>query len=161
MSADDEVRRIASLLNAQLRSRKVTKRSIEQRMGWSHGYMTRLTSGAIELKLRHVLDILEVIGVSATEFFREAYGADSPPLPAPPPAPQAVQAAGEVRIVVLGEDELERRIESLIQKISGRQGPAGETLRGLGPSSPKDDPEHRSASERQIFSLEHPRRQRS
>ena len=160
MSADDEVHRIANLLTAQLRSRKVTKRSIEQRRGWSHGYLTRLTSGVIELKLRHVLDILEVIGVSPTEFFREAYGLESAPLPAPPPVPQAVQAPGEVRFVVLAEDELERRIESLIQKVSGRQRPAGEISRGLGGASAAD-PEPRSMPERQIFPLEHSRRQRS
>ena len=150
--SDHEVRRIAELLSAELRSRKVTKRSIEQRMGWSHGYMTRLTSGAIELKLRHVFEVLEVVGVSPAEFFLQAY------------APQGAAArewplnllAGtgprsHERLMLLGEDELERRIESVIKRLSLQHEPAW----------PDDETEPVRQERGEVARLERPRSRRS
>lgn len=134
MTTDAQVRHLMEVLALKIRRQRVTRRSIEQRMGWSHGYMTRLMSGVIELKLRHIFDILTMIGVSPAEFFAEVYSIGEGE---GGPGGEKVGATreggsqaegGELRIVVLTEEQLERRIESVVQRLSGkRQGvPAAE-----------------------------------
>jgi len=118
--ADDQVQYLKEMLATQIRRQRITRRSIEQRMGWSHGYLTRLMGGVIELKLRHVFDILAMIEVTPAEFFAEAY-------PLPPGRTRPQRAAGqasdgsEVRLVVLTDEQLERQIDSLIRRLTAGQ----------------------------------------
>lgn len=115
--ADDQVQYLKEMLATQIRRQRITRRSIEQRMGWSHGYLTRLMGGVIELKLRHVFDILAMIEVTPAEFFAEAY-------PLPPGRTRPQRAAGqpsdgsEVRLVVMTEEQLERQIEGLVRRLT-------------------------------------------
>lgn len=49
---------------------------IERPTGWSTGYLSRLRSGAIEVKLRHIYDFLMALELHPGEFFRLAYPQD-------------------------------------------------------------------------------------
>jgi transcriptional regulator with XRE-family HTH domain len=70
---DAEITRVTELLKTVVRVAGLSHREIEKRLGQSPGYLSRLFAGAIELKLKHIIDILAVIKVEPHEFFQLAY----------------------------------------------------------------------------------------
>lgn len=56
-----------------MRMLDASNREIEKKLGLSYGYLSRLFSGSIELKVEHILQILEVLGLTPGEFFQLAY----------------------------------------------------------------------------------------
>ncbi|MEA2693665.1 MAG: hypothetical protein QOJ16_3052 [Acidobacteriota bacterium] len=76
---DAEVRRLSSLLEAVLRYRgpggglRVGARTIERQLGWAAGTLSRVLQGKIEIKIRHVLEVLEVLDTPPEDFFELAY----------------------------------------------------------------------------------------
>jgi len=70
---NEEVRRFARLLESVLRLSKVSAREVEKRLGLGHGSLNRIFNGKIDLKLRHILSVLEVLDVPSDQFFRLAY----------------------------------------------------------------------------------------
>jgi hypothetical protein len=71
--SDEEVARLAGLLSAAVKFSGRTQREVERQLGWSAGSMSRLFSGGIELKAKHILDICGAIGFPPARFFRTAY----------------------------------------------------------------------------------------
>ncbi len=65
--------RLIEGLAAAVRAAKVPRRALEQRLGWSAGYVSRVLNGPIELKVGHVFAILGAIGKDPAEFFRETF----------------------------------------------------------------------------------------
>lgn len=70
---EDEVVRLTNLLSAAVKFSNVTQREVERKLSLSSGSLSRLFSGGIELKIKHILDICEVIGFPPSRFFRAAY----------------------------------------------------------------------------------------
>lgn len=70
---EDEVVRLTNLLAAAVKFSNITQREVERKLGLSSGSLSRLFSGGIELKAKHILDICEVIGFPASRFFHAAY----------------------------------------------------------------------------------------
>ncbi len=70
---DPEVIRVTELLKTAIRIAGVSHREIEKRLGQSPGYLSRLFAGTIELKFRHILEIVKVIQIDPAEFFQLAY----------------------------------------------------------------------------------------
>ncbi len=70
---DAEIHRVTELLKTVVRVAGLSHREIEKRLGQSPGYLSRLFAGAIELKFKHIIDILKVIKVEPHEFFQLAY----------------------------------------------------------------------------------------
>lgn len=70
------------MLRNAIRISGVTNRKIERRLGMSQGSLSRLLAGGIELKVKHILDIVEILGLPPGDFFRIAY----------PDEPQATSA---------------------------------------------------------------------
>ena len=95
MTIDDEVRRASKLLEALIQVIGLSREEVEQRLDASPGYLNRLLSGRVELKLRHILAILRVLEIEPSLFFHTLY-------------PEAGPEGGTVRI-----DELRQRLESL------------------------------------------------
>lgn len=102
MTIDDEVRRAAKLLDVLIQATGVSREELERRLEASPGYLGRLLSGAVELKLRHILAILRILEIEPSLFFQTLY-------------PESGQAGGTVQL-----DELRMRVESL--EISEREG---------------------------------------
>lgn len=73
MADSAEMLRIAALLETLVLVRKVPIRKTEKALGLSNGYLARVFSGKIELKYRHILDILAVVGMEPRDFFELAY----------------------------------------------------------------------------------------
>lgn len=70
---EDEVARLTNLLSAAVKFSNVTQREVERKLGLSSGSLSRLFSGGIELKIKHILDVCQVIGFPPSRFFRAAY----------------------------------------------------------------------------------------
>jgi transcriptional regulator with XRE-family HTH domain len=85
MSRTEDLKHILDTIRLALRLLDVTNREVESRKGWSHGYLSRILSGNIELRMEHVLDIAGILGMAPAEFFDLAW----PHKPQPPTPPAA------------------------------------------------------------------------
>ena len=70
---NDELRRCSKMLESVVRMSGMSARQLEERLDYGAGTVTRLFSGKIELKVRHILLILEEVGIPPSQFFREAF----------------------------------------------------------------------------------------
>ena len=70
---DDEVRRLARLLEALVQVERVPVRELERRLDLGGGTLNRIFSGKIELKVRHILLVLEALGIKPLAFFEQAF----------------------------------------------------------------------------------------
>ena len=71
-----EADRILELLEALIVLRKIRLRDLEQDLGMSAGTLRRILNGKIELKFRHITDILAVLDIPTPTFFTIAYETD-------------------------------------------------------------------------------------
>lgn len=69
----EEVSRLTKLLRSAIKLSNVSNREIERQLGMSAGTLSRLFSGGIELKLKHILDICDTIHFPPAKFFQAAY----------------------------------------------------------------------------------------
>jgi transcriptional regulator with XRE-family HTH domain len=79
-----ETEHIIQILKTAMRVLGFTNREVEQRLGVSGGYLTRLFNGTMELRFEHVVDIARAIGLEPEEVFHLAY-----PQPRNPPTDSA------------------------------------------------------------------------
>src|SRR5687768_7927372 len=69
----EETQRLLQVLRVAMRILDVSNRDIEKALGLSYGYLSRLFSGSIELKVEHIFQILGVLGLTPAEYFHFAY----------------------------------------------------------------------------------------
>src|SRR5215210_8931345 len=69
---DQEVLRLARLLEALVKVERVPVRELERRLDLGGGTLNRIFSGKIELKVRHILLVLGALGVKPLAFFEQA-----------------------------------------------------------------------------------------
>jgi transcriptional regulator with XRE-family HTH domain len=119
---------LAAALKHVIRAAGISAREIERRLGMSGGYVSRLTSGRLEVKVSHLFDILDALGLQPAEFFVIAFplrqGERSPlmrrllemsPLASPGPASPE---PGEVEQRVL------EAVRKALAELTGRSGQA-------------------------------------
>ncbi len=70
---DQEVARLAQVLKAAVRFTGISHRQIEREMGLSTGYLSRIFSGKVELRVQHVLGVCRAIDLPPSAFFEAAY----------------------------------------------------------------------------------------
>jgi len=118
------------VLKTSMRALGFTNREVENRLGVSRGYLTRLFSGVMDLRFDHVTEIAEAIGLEPEEILRlafppaqkpatpevarlrEAFGASAPAAAAPAAeTPETAEAASPFA------KELERMIEKTMKKM--------------------------------------------
>jgi transcriptional regulator with XRE-family HTH domain len=133
---EDDIRRCAKMLESVVRMDGLSARQLEEKLNYGAGTVNRLFSGKIELKLRHILLILEVIGIPPSQFFREVFPEDDRPRSEPemasrlldllerhaprrPPVRPAATATG------LSDAELDRRILEALERLGVTSPPAG------------------------------------
>jgi len=73
LAVGEEIGRIRARLRSIIHLAPVTQRQVEQRAGFSRGYLSQLMCGNIDLKYHHLMRILEVLDTSAGAFFAELY----------------------------------------------------------------------------------------
>lgn len=119
----EEVQRLIQVLRVAMRILDVSNRDVEKALGLSYGYLSRLFSGAIELKVEHILQILDVLGLTPAEYFQLAYPRKASPSESAtrmraildgfgPITPEERPPAGD-----LSPDELEKTISRVLQKM--------------------------------------------
>lgn len=81
---NEEIKRLLNVLRTAMKILDITNREVEKKLGLSYGYLSRLFAGAIELKIEHILDICQAIGLRPAEFFHLAY--PRVPIPGTPAA---------------------------------------------------------------------------
>jgi hypothetical protein len=119
--SDAKAEQLARVLKLLIRFSKIQNQELEKKLGFSGGYMSRLLSGRIDIKISHVLDIADSLGMLPQEIFAIAFPASSPgPSPglrnvhkmlphlAPPAAPAAVPVPAAPPFDV---DKLHRKLE--------------------------------------------------
>jgi transcriptional regulator with XRE-family HTH domain len=132
---DEEIRRYGKMLEAVVKLSDLSTRELERRLDLGGGTLNRIFTGKIDLKLRHILLVLEVVGMKPERFFqlasaRPAAGDEIGGALAAeilesfqrfgysigrPPAPPADRQ--------LSDEELDRRIEAALERVLGRTGP--------------------------------------
>jgi hypothetical protein len=75
---EEETARVLSVIRIMLRILDITNRDVEKNLHLSYGYLSRLFAGSIELKVSHLLEIGQCLGLQPAELFRFLY----PQLPA-------------------------------------------------------------------------------
>lgn len=70
---DEEVRRLAEVLATVLRVAGRTRQSLEEQLGLSSGYLSKILGGTVDLRARHILSIAEAVGMDPGDFFRLAF----------------------------------------------------------------------------------------
>jgi transcriptional regulator with XRE-family HTH domain len=73
VTIEDEVRQTARLLESLIQAAGVPESELERRLDVSPGYVGRVLSGEIELKLRHILSILRTLEIDSGLFFESLY----------------------------------------------------------------------------------------
>lgn len=150
---DEDIRRYAKMLEAVVKLSDLSTRELERRLDLGGGTLNRIFTGKIDLKLRHVLLILEIVGMKPERFFQLAcrqpaagmetggslageilesfqrYGYSIGRTAATPSRP-------------LTDEELDRRIEAALERVLGKAGRdrtgAATSAAPLGPAS--DEP---------------------
>jgi transcriptional regulator with XRE-family HTH domain len=66
---EEEVRRYAALLKQAIRAAGLSVSEVERRLGTGPKALRRIFSGHVDLKLKHVIAILRILGLSQEQFF--------------------------------------------------------------------------------------------
>jgi transcriptional regulator with XRE-family HTH domain len=83
MTTKHKAEQLTEVFKILLRFSKVRHRDIEKKLGFSGGYMSRLLSGKIDIKLSHVLSLAEILDIRLHELFAIAFPEDGAKRPSP------------------------------------------------------------------------------
>lgn len=73
VTIEEEVRQAARLLESLIQAAGASEAELERQLDVSPGYVGRVLSGEIELKLRHILSILRGLEIDPSLFFESLY----------------------------------------------------------------------------------------
>lgn len=90
-------------------------RQLEEQLSYGAGTIHRLFKGVIELKLRHVLVILETLDIPPSQFFREAFFNEEKALEGPVTAARILELLGGSP--ALSDEDLERRLRKALLRM--------------------------------------------
>lgn len=125
MNADEEVLRFSRLLESVVRVSKISVRELERRLDLGGGSLNRIFSGRIDLKVRHILLVMDALGLDPKSYFKAAYK-DRPPDEPPRSLPDNLIEALEIyapagrrperAVASLSDDEFDRRIGEALER---------------------------------------------
>ena len=122
--AQEEIQRLLHVLRVAMRILDVSNRDVEKKLGFSYGYLSRLFAGNIELKVDHILQIVEVLGLTPAEFFQLAYPRKtSPPSDAAVRMKSILQGIGPLTpeerpsATEVSTEQIEQAVSSMLRKL--------------------------------------------
>ncbi len=71
---DEAIAQIRRELRRLINDSGVTQRSIEEKNGFTQGYLSQVLKGHIALGARHILGVLFALGIPPQEFFNRLFG---------------------------------------------------------------------------------------
>jgi hypothetical protein len=118
---------VADHLRLCIQARRLTLRAVEKELDMGEGYLGQLLRSNVDLKMKHVIGVLRVIGMEPEEFFSSLYSGTLPTTPprssaAPPPHPgggSSGRLPGEV-VPGVSEVRLDQLIVQLLERLSQR-----------------------------------------
>lgn len=138
---EEEVRRYADLLKQAIRAAGFSVSEVERRLGAGPKALRRIFSGQVDLKLKHVVAILRIIGMSQEEFFAIASRPKQRQHPQTHHAPTATDfLAAFQRVGYRGEmvqldetdpaspEEFDRLVEDAVNRVLERRRREGKAL---------------------------------
>lgn len=145
---DGEIRRYAKVLEAAVKLSDFSTRELERRLGFGGGTLNRIFAGKIDLKLRHILLVLDALGMPPERFFQIA-------CVRPPATAEGGQAGTSVTADILesfqrfgygtgrpvapaatpvSDEDLDRRVEAalarVLERFAAREPGAGDRQEG-------------------------------
>lgn len=112
---------LAKVLKTIIHTLGLSLREVERRLKLSRGYLTRLFAGEMDLKVDHVVEIAEAIGIPPEEIFQLAYpqtGREASPQVARLREVFGVTASPDARPE--GPSAIEKEIEQMINRALSR-----------------------------------------
>lgn len=73
MTAEADVERLKLCLKRLIRGSPFAQKELDARIGVTPGYLSQVFVGRLDLKLKHLFRILEVLGADPATFFDTAY----------------------------------------------------------------------------------------
>ena len=73
MDPKAEARRIIAAIRLRIKSSPLSQRKIEERAGFSRGYLSQLLTEKLDLKVVHIMAILDVLDTPPARFFGALY----------------------------------------------------------------------------------------
>jgi len=70
---DEEIRLVLQELRRMIKRSEFSQRQVEELAGFSKGYLSQLLARNLDLKVWHVLAILDVFQIGPSEFFERLY----------------------------------------------------------------------------------------
>jgi transcriptional regulator with XRE-family HTH domain len=127
---DPETQRLVNLVKVSLRILGVSNRELARRLEMSPSYVSKLLSGASDLRLDHLVRICNATGMDPGEFFALAYPVRSGPTPTavrlrsllqgnnppPPPPPSSSKVFSEEQV----QEMLQAALARLMKGGGGR-----------------------------------------
>lgn len=68
-----EIQRLLEVLATVVRVAGRSRQSVERQIGLSSGYLSKILGGTVELRVEHILMIVDAVGLGPGDFFRLAY----------------------------------------------------------------------------------------
>jgi transcriptional regulator with XRE-family HTH domain len=125
----DVLRRYGAVLEDLLALKAMSKRAVENKLGWGRGTLTKILQGKNELKVGSLLEILRAMDVAPLDFYSLVHGDSQADSGNPPivsrilksfgPSEQGIESLTLPRN--LGREELETLIESVVRRILAEQ----------------------------------------
>lgn len=105
---------MAEALQTALRYKDGTRQKLERELGYSRGYISKILNGTVEMRVRHIFEILGALGIEPWEFFQLAY-----PAPAGAKGKKVGSTGFSVQAAVPSpaDDELDERIRKGLLKL--------------------------------------------
>ncbi|HEX4966102.1 MAG TPA: helix-turn-helix domain-containing protein [Thermoanaerobaculia bacterium] len=98
---EEEILRLGQVLKGLAKSREKSIRSLEQKMQVADGIFYKVLNGKITMQVRHLLMIVEALGMSPAELFAAAYPKTVRPAPKTPKDEEDDELETRVRRVLL------------------------------------------------------------
>lgn len=133
-----ETRRALARLRDLIEDADLRQRQVEDRAGFSRGYLSQLLNGHIEIKLRHLEVLFEVLDLSPGQYFGALFPPRGRRVRRPAGRPDLKVSQDVIRIYGFGIEEardLRRRLqrcEEALEKLAKSEAVAALTARSRG-----------------------------
>jgi transcriptional regulator with XRE-family HTH domain len=68
-----EVRRVSEAIGEAIRRMRTSQQVVERTMGLNKGYLSQILNGNVDLRMKHIFHVLEVLNLEPGDFFLEVY----------------------------------------------------------------------------------------
>ncbi len=109
-----EVRHYLSFLRQAIRAAGLTVTAVERQLGSGPKSLRRIFTGEVDLKLKHLIAVLRVVGLSQEEFFAAASRGRRPP---EPPAPKPALLLSDLQ----QSEQFDRLVEEAVNRALQRR----------------------------------------